>query len=354
MADQPTAAARIQQAGMQSEFRGPLFIVGLPRSGTKLIRDLLNGSPNVGIPVEESHFIPYLLARYPAGPRLDESGWREAFWIELEKIPFMINYARVGRRMPMEVLLEPTLAADWPEVFRRILTFFAPPSRAANFVWGDKTPGYLRHLTLLRELFPMGHVLHIIRDPREYALSVHYAWGKSVLRAAAAWRMELERGRMAARELGDDYVEVRYEDLTSNPEGTLRSVCAALRIPFEPEMLQMTSPSENLGRARGVVGILAGNTQKYLKEMSSETIQRIEELVYPLAIELGYPIHFASAERPLGRGQQTLLRYQDGLASLRFHVRDRGVRAGSEYFFRRHRTSSWHVDAENKTDEEAN
>jgi len=42
-------------------FTGPLFILGMPRSGTKLLRDLLNRNPKIGVPTSETDFIPYLI-----------------------------------------------------------------------------------------------------------------------------------------------------------------------------------------------------------------------------------------------------------------------------------------------------
>ena len=44
-------------------FTGPIFIVGMPRSGTKLLREILNNHSLIAIPDNESHFIPYLYDR---------------------------------------------------------------------------------------------------------------------------------------------------------------------------------------------------------------------------------------------------------------------------------------------------
>ena len=322
--------------------RGPLFIVGLPRSGTKLIRDLLNGSPEIGIPVEESHFIPYYIARFGSVPEPGDEAWRKKFMSDLRRTPFLRNYARAGRGVPDDLLTHPPQPEEWPAVFQRVLTHFAPEGRSPGYLWGDKTPGYLRHLDLLRALYPSGRVLHIIRDPRERCLSVRYAWGRSLLRAATSWRREMERGRRAALEWGERYAEVRYEQLTSDPEEALRGVCRALDLPYSPAMLQLARPSENVGRARGHVGILSNNTQKYLTELSPRAIRRIEEIVYPVALELGYPLHYASEEKPLGRLPLAALRFHDGFAAWRYHVRDKGFGQGTRYFYELHRVNSWH------------
>jgi hypothetical protein len=53
-----------------SPFRGPLFVVGMSWSGTKLLRDLLNQHPQIGIPPSESRFLPAVIERFGSIPDL--------------------------------------------------------------------------------------------------------------------------------------------------------------------------------------------------------------------------------------------------------------------------------------------
>ena len=49
-----------------SAFHGPLFVVGMPRSGTKLLRGLLNEHSRIGIPLNETEFLPHWLRSWSA------------------------------------------------------------------------------------------------------------------------------------------------------------------------------------------------------------------------------------------------------------------------------------------------
>jgi hypothetical protein len=53
-------------------FEGPIFIVGRPRSGTKLLRELLNQHSRISIPFWESSFIPAYAGRARTLGKLDE------------------------------------------------------------------------------------------------------------------------------------------------------------------------------------------------------------------------------------------------------------------------------------------
>ena len=120
--------------------RGPLFIVGLPRSGTKLIRDLLNRSPEIGIPVEESHFIPYFIAKFGAVPEPGNQMWRERFMRDLRRTPFFQNYARAGRSVPDDLLAHPPLPEEWPAAAPQGAPFDQAPVSGRLGVPPDQEP----------------------------------------------------------------------------------------------------------------------------------------------------------------------------------------------------------------------
>src|SRR5690606_34430729 len=54
---------------------------------------------------------------------------------------------------------------------------------------GDKTPEYITRVPLLAQLFPRAKFVHIMRDPRDYVVSIRKAWGKSLPRAAQRWKI---------------------------------------------------------------------------------------------------------------------------------------------------------------------
>mgnify|MGYP000529984615 CR=1 FL=1 len=73
----------------QVKFKGPLFIVGMPRSGTKLLRDLLNQHPKIHIAEIETHFLPFWFSQWKEFGDLSE---KENFYsLRKWKKFFMVN-----------------------------------------------------------------------------------------------------------------------------------------------------------------------------------------------------------------------------------------------------------------------
>ena len=74
-----------------SEFQGPLFVVGMPRSGTKLLRGLLNEHSRIGIPLNETEFLPHWLRSWTERGDLSEPAAFERFYAEVGKTTIRVN-----------------------------------------------------------------------------------------------------------------------------------------------------------------------------------------------------------------------------------------------------------------------
>jgi hypothetical protein len=118
--------------------------------------------------------------------------------------------------------------------------------------WGDKTPDYVIHIDLLARLFPDAQFVHVIRDGREVAASLaERPWGpRSAVIGAFAWRWKMARGCRAGRRLQPGrYIEVRLDDLVSDPRGCLRRVCDFLGEEFEEGMLDYPARADRAMKA---------------------------------------------------------------------------------------------------------
>ncbi len=137
-------------------------------------------------------------------------------------------------------LLRQSVAAiepfDLGEALRALYGLYA--ERFGKPRWGDKTPHYLRRMTLIQGLLPEAHFIHIIRDGRDVALSVKDLWfgPDSVEEAARRWQSGIDKARRQARKL-PHYLEVRYEDLVLDTESTLRKIGDFADLPWSPSML---------------------------------------------------------------------------------------------------------------------
>jgi hypothetical protein len=106
--------------------------------------------------------------------------------------------------------------------------------------WGDKTPEYVSHIPLLATLFPEARFVHMMRDPRDVALStldlsrLH----RHAATSAFLWARKIRSAREAEKWLGSDrYQEVRYEALVNDPGNELQRLADFLGFPFDERML---------------------------------------------------------------------------------------------------------------------
>jgi hypothetical protein len=214
----------------------PIFIVGFQRSGTTLLRLMLDSHPDIAIPLDTVG----MWAGY--AERLDRYG----------------DLAREEnrRRMVEDVLAEerirlwntPLSAKDvlgrWREpgiagIIRAMHEAYAQAH--GKRTWGDKDPGNMNRIDQLNAWFPDARIIHIIRDGRDACLShLTQDFGYSnVLECALAWREEVQWVGRMGRLLGERrYLELRYEDLIREPERCLREVCTFLDVSFYDSMLR--------------------------------------------------------------------------------------------------------------------
>lgn len=118
--------------------------------------------------------------------------------------------------------------------------------------WAEKTPHNVTVMTTLGELFPDARFIHLIRDGRDVACSlVTMKWidpksGKkleyvqNIANAARYWQeiVQFARYQTAQPALQGRVVEVRYEGLVADTEGTMRKVLDFLGEAWDPAILE--------------------------------------------------------------------------------------------------------------------
>lgn len=318
-----------------NRFTGPIFIVGVPRSGTKLLRDLLNQNSKIGIPIAESHFIPYMIKRFGNPPRFADDNSFHLFYDEFVRTRFFWYMKGFGRVLNQDDIEKNAEKTSWASIFEVILRGYAPSGRDKDFIWGDKCPSYLTRINLLKDLFPKARFIHIIRDPRDCCLSTKKAWGRTLYSTAHAWRTSIEAAQAGGQQLGNDYLEVFFESLLEDPQKTLSDICDFLHCEFVSEMMYLGRPTENLGDAKGQTKIVQTNMKKYLTQLSKPSIKRIEEIVYPVMKFTPYEFEHAVEFRPVSsRKLMILLRYNKW-NRLKFDIKTKGLREGLRFYYKR-------------------
>jgi hypothetical protein len=223
-----------------SEESGPIFVVGCARSGTTLLRLMLNAHPELAIP-QESHFvyeIALLRARGRWPRRLDEPQAWQRFRTYLRAHRYLAQW---GLPMPaIEAAAERVEGRTHALVFTAI--FEAYRDHEGKPRWGDKTPPHVGYLLLLERLFPNARFVHIVRDGRDVALSLGKirSWGpRRIALAGHYWTWKVLTGLVSGAVLGPDRCRtVCYEALVREPEATLRSLFTWLDLSFDPAVLR--------------------------------------------------------------------------------------------------------------------
>lgn len=310
----------------------PFFLVGNPRSGTKMLRELLNASPDIWMSAVESHFIPKYTRRIERYGRLDDPHNFRALAAALGRTRAFWQWARRGIRIDPEVWYAACRSYSWPGVleglFRVVYSLEVPDARARweDVVWGDKTPVYMSELRLLSELFPHARVIHIVRDPRDCVLSTAAAWGNSPLRTAQEWADRTRRCRTAGRALGPErFLEIRYEDLVADVTGVLARCFDFLGVPVPPDAGRFYRMPENLGSQRGQTRVVRDSAGRWRRDMTAAARRAVEALTGDLLDAYGYEREYSGLPlRRLSRLRLAAYRLRDAWRQLRFRRRELG------------------------------
>ncbi len=324
---------------MSINSRALVFVVGMPRSGTKLFRDLLNNHSQISIPEVETHFLPLFIKSF--GKNVDFKIERDNIFNAFEKTSFYWNSKTLPHFNAKLFSANRNEVTDWRSFGLYIFKYFGPTKLSLDIIYGDKTPGYINHLYLIKEIFPDARIIHIIRDPRDFCISVKNIWNKSMFRAADTWNKTLANSTSFNATFSGDYIEVKYEDVITDAVKVMKRVSTFLDIDFESTMTKLTKSAENYGAAKGSTEILKDNQQKFLRLLDKNSVRRIEEIAYDQMKRLGYnPVH-AQKSQGISKSQLLYLKGYDAVNSSLFHVKEKGLLSGLSYFFKLHNQSSW-------------
>jgi Sulfotransferase family len=325
-------------SNMNTNWEGPVFIVGMPRSGTKLLRSLLTRHARIRIPTIETEFLPFLedwVAR--RGPASDEDSFARLF-----------GALRNATYFDYRASQQPAFAwKDWRSacrgrfdvagLFEGFIRYETNTAPGSGVIWGDKSPSYIRLINLLLATFPHARIVHIVRDIRDVSASTRKAWGKDVARAAHRWGKDVLTAHHICECHPDRCIELRYEALTSGPEGEMVRLCEFLEVEFDRSLIELDRPTEKLGDAKGQIGVVRGNSRKYRRNLTAREIELVESLAWDAMTALGYQPEAATGPRTLGRLSMALRRMKDGANLVIRDVEARGFRRSLLFYLHHQR-----------------
>lgn len=212
------------------------FIVGCERSGTTLIRAMLDSHPNMAVPPESHFWTEFACARrrvYELASGFELTLFIDALLKEPQFCRWQLRGERLRRRM------ERAQPQSFASAVREVYAAYAAGHGKSRYA--DKTPPFVLEIPMFANLFPDAKFVHVVRDGRDVALAWQDVQWKleTVEEVAMYWAMCVSAGRRAGRWLGPlRYLEVRYEDLVEYPERFLRQICEFIDLPFSAVMLQ--------------------------------------------------------------------------------------------------------------------
>ncbi|NML17518.1 sulfotransferase family protein [Azohydromonas caseinilytica] len=309
---------------MKSE-AGPVFVVGVNGSGTTMLADALGNHPALYMLPRETRVLPSLLHKYGtpqalAGDGLKalahELGRSKAFWRENGDQPVLIGDDELAG------------AGHAAEAMARVYLHMA--RREGKARWGDKTPMYVQHLALLGRAFPDARFVHVLRDGRDCAQSFHRRWSLSPLRSIWRWKKAVATGREQGRQLGARYTEVKYEDLTADPERWMRQLCDFLELPFSAEVLKSRMRYFDPSSAQAGTGAMVRNSERWRTYFNSGTVAQLEAVAGRMLHDAGYRVEQRGDADPAA-WRLGCLKWMDWARMTRMHLvntkRAAGVRA---------------------------
>jgi len=318
---------------MESLSHAPVFIIGTERSGSNLLRLILNAHSRIAIP-HPPHIMRYLAHlqdRY--GDLSDDASMRTLVADILTLIAAHI--------FPWELELDAdALVAQAPQrsTFGAVAAIYEHVRRSEGKArWGNKSTFMVHYTAEVRSVYPDARFILLVRDPRDVAVSAR----KSVFSpchpvlSAQLWAEQQAVGLSLLDSLPAPAIHLlRYEDLLDDPSGIVSGLCRFLGEEFEPTMLQFfkgreAKKSATLSESWGNTGkpVLSGNAGKFHQELSEADTLAVEALCRTPMAALGYEPtrspqdleqwHLAPGKRLQIQASEMLMRTQIELRSMR-------------------------------------
>lgn len=286
----PSASPALAKAGRST---APVFVLGCPRSGTTVLYHMLLSSGNFAVYRSESNVFNLLAPRFGAMRSPEDRKQLMRAWLssKLYRVSGLNS-----DEITSKIMANCQSAGDFLQIVMGEIARKQGVSR-----WADCTPEHLLYMEQIKREIPDALFIHIIRDGRDVALSyVKQGWAyplpgdrNSHLEVAGLyWEWLVRKGREQGKRLGNDYQEVRFETLVSDPQQTLSQLAPFIAQDLDYQKIQaagigsVSEPNTSFSEAEGTFNPIG----RWKTKMSAKQIAEFETLMGDVLLELGYPL----------------------------------------------------------------
>lgn len=243
----------------------PIFIGGMMKSGTSLLRKLLGRHSRLFAGLETHWFSD----EFEAGFR-DGSGKRQQWLLEF----FDVQEAEIAA-----LRTAAKSSADFFDQFMNHCT-----QRASKARWIEKTPDNVLHTDRIWRHWPNAIVLVLQRDPKD----VYASWKKNNKLSLDEFLHQLQRldGNLAnIRGRETQLLEVNYAKLVREPVACLKTVCEFIDEAFEPQLAEYEGDEQDYQKVLDVTGTQSATAQSLAKPIFTSSLDQWKEILTPEEVE---------------------------------------------------------------------
>jgi hypothetical protein len=274
----------------------PVFIIGTERSGTNLLRLILNSHSSIAVP-HPPHIMKFFRPIEPLyGDLRKDNNFRQLTndvcrLVELHPYPWEIKPDRGKVFLHAK---DRNLINIYFEVYNQYLDFTGKKR------WACKSTFMIEHVAEILRYYPDARFIYMVRDGRDVAVSAKSSIFNHfhVFYTARRWKREQELGMSWLSKLCPKHIMlVKYEDLIADPLSVTKRICGFLDEHFEDTMLEyyrsdeakkcgsLSISWENTSRP-----VMIHNADKFRHSLSDHEILLFEAIAYRELRELGYPL----------------------------------------------------------------
>lgn len=290
----------------------PVFVCGHPKSGTSLVRSLLDSHPQLVVYPEEPQFFRRFLPK-AAGLGLDQKldladqllihifDWNKTNPPASQAGFPDRDYSAVSKEAvsrAMRQLVSEQYRQDGDILSAAVLAFGQVSGQLNDKTirWVEKTPYTEYYVEQILSWWPEALFIHAVRDPRDNYVSYqrkHPEW--SVRTFAESWSHSTGAGLAHQKKYGtDQYLLLRYEQLIQSPDETLGTLCHFMGIDNHPVLKMPTRNGLSWGGnsmfAEQFNEISAAPEGRWKKSMSVDDLVLLEGLTRSELVQMGYAL----------------------------------------------------------------